>query len=168
MPGRHRQNALAHRTRLPGPQAGNRARPLRGTRMAGLPPPWHAMHRGLRIPDFRAGDDSPLRTSFLRGVHAICPTPWLQTPRRPRSRRNVTSPTRSQHSVADWLSRSHAYCQDAHAARADLNERHLMRYDAVRLAEATLLGTDQPQSLTANTNPNATRRLVDVPAGVLA
>src|ERR1700730_8848665 len=53
--GRHRQNALAHRARLPGPQAGNRARALRGAWMAGLPPSRHTVHRGLWVPDLRAG-----------------------------------------------------------------------------------------------------------------
>ncbi len=59
--GRSRQIALAHRARLSGTQAGVWARTLRGTRMARLPPSRHAVHRRLRFPDLRAGDDSPLR-----------------------------------------------------------------------------------------------------------
>src|SRR5882724_13652529 len=58
--GRSRQTALAHRARLSGAQAGAWVGALRGTRMARLPPSRHAVHRRLRLPDFRAGDDSPL------------------------------------------------------------------------------------------------------------
>src|SRR6202521_4969860 len=52
--GRHRQNALAHRARLPGPQAGDRARPLRGARLARFPSSRHALYRGLG-PRIRGG-----------------------------------------------------------------------------------------------------------------
>src|SRR5215468_7425303 len=37
--------------------------------MARLPPSRHSLHRGLRIPDLRAGDDSPLDRS-CRLAHA--------------------------------------------------------------------------------------------------
>src|SRR6202042_2624151 len=53
--GRCRQAALACRARLPGAQAGGRARAFRGARMARLPSSRHAVHRGLRIPDLRKG-----------------------------------------------------------------------------------------------------------------
>ena len=66
--GRCCQAALAHRARLSGTQAGGRARTLRRPRMARLPSPRHAVHRSLRIPDLREGDDSPLRTSSRRAV----------------------------------------------------------------------------------------------------
>src|ERR1700731_1340266 len=62
--GRSHQAALAHRTGLPGPQAGGRARTLRGARMARLPPSRPPLHRSLRISDLRAGDDSPLVWGF--------------------------------------------------------------------------------------------------------
>ncbi len=58
--GGHHQAALAHRARLSGTQAGGRARAFRRARMARLPSPRHAVHRSLRIPDLRAGDDFPL------------------------------------------------------------------------------------------------------------
>src|SRR5205814_5153751 len=54
-----RKVAVAYRTRLSGTQAGGGARSLRGPSMARLPSPCHAVHRGLRILDLRAGDDSP-------------------------------------------------------------------------------------------------------------
>ena len=99
--GRHHQAALAHRARLSGTQAGGRARAFRRTRMARLPSPRHAVHRGLRIPDLRAGDDSPLRTSFRHAVPAICRTRRLSTQRLRRCGLNATSRTRSQPCAGD-------------------------------------------------------------------
>ena len=46
---------------------------------ARLPSSRHAVHRGLRIPDLRKGDDSPLRTSFRRAAPATCRTRRLPT-----------------------------------------------------------------------------------------
>src|ERR1700757_2503310 len=63
-PRRHRQVALAYRARLSRAQAGGGARPLRRTWVARLPPPRDAMHRSLRVPDLRAGGDSPLVWGF--------------------------------------------------------------------------------------------------------
>src|SRR5204862_4613904 len=78
---RHPQIALAHRARLSGTQAGGWARPLRRAWMAWLPPSRHALHRSLRIPDFRTEYNSPLRSSLRRAVPAIRATPRLPTPR---------------------------------------------------------------------------------------
>ena len=64
--GRPCQAALAHRARLPGAQAGGGARPFRGARMARLSPSCHAVHRSLRIPDLRTGDDSPSQSRSNR------------------------------------------------------------------------------------------------------
>ena len=64
----YRQTALAYRTRLSGTQTGGWARPLRRARLARLPPSRNAVHRGLWIPDLRAGDDSPLRNAFHQVV----------------------------------------------------------------------------------------------------
>ena len=94
--GRRRQAALAHRARLSGAQAGGRARAFRRTRMARLPSSRHAVHRRLRIPDLRAGDDSPLSTTFRRSVPETCRTRRLPTQRIPRCGLNATSQTRSQ------------------------------------------------------------------------
>ena len=82
-PGRHRQAALAHRARLSGTQAGGRARTFRRARMARLPSPRHAVHRSLRIPDLRAGDDSPLRTSFRHAASRNLPFPTVTDPEAP-------------------------------------------------------------------------------------
>jgi SRSO17 transposase len=70
--GRPCQNALAHRTRLPGAQARNRAWALRGARMAGVSSSRYAVHRSLWIPDLRTGDDSPFRTSFQQETQKTC------------------------------------------------------------------------------------------------
>src|SRR5262249_31197309 len=94
------QAALAHRARLPGTQAGGRSRPLRGPRLAWLPSPRNHVYRSLRIPDLRAGDDSPLRTSSLHAVRAGCATRRLSTPRIPPAGLSATCQTRSQPSAA--------------------------------------------------------------------
>src|SRR6516164_1761707 len=131
--GRHRQNALAHRARLPGPQARDRAWPLRRARLARFSPSRHAVYRGLWIPNLRAGDDSPLRTTFRRDVRETCHFRWLPTPRRRPSGPNGTSPTQSRPSIAHWWSQSPGCCRAAHAAPADFNETCDKIYDAVVL-----------------------------------
>src|SRR5262249_47697368 len=80
-PRRYRQIALAHRARLSRAQAGGGAQSLRRTWVARLPPPRDAVHRSLRIPDLRAGGDSPLRTSSRLAVPAICAIRRLPTQR---------------------------------------------------------------------------------------
>jgi len=89
--GRSRAPAGTDR-HLPGPQAGDRAWPLRRARLARFPSSRHPVHRRLRIPDLRAGDDSPLSTTFLRDVRETCHFRRLPTPRSRRSGRNATSP----------------------------------------------------------------------------
>ena len=81
--GRSHQAALAHRARLSGTQAGGRARAFRRARLARLPPSRHAVHRSLRIPDLREGDDSPLRISFHQAVQDILPFPTVTDPEAP-------------------------------------------------------------------------------------
>ena len=127
-------SALAHRARLPGSQAGDRAWALRRTRMARLPPSRHVVHRRLWIPGLREGDDSPLRNSFLQEPHENCATRRLPTPRRPRSGPNVTCPTRLPPCIADWSSPSLERCPDAHAAHVASPETPGVPYDAVGLA----------------------------------
>ena len=53
------------------------------------------------IPDLRAGDDSPFRTSFHRAVQDACATRRLSTQRSRRCGLNVTSRTRSQPCAGD-------------------------------------------------------------------
>src|SRR6202049_4902936 len=89
------QAALAHRARLSGAQAGGWARTLRRPRMARLPSPRHTMHRKLRLPGLRAGDDSPLRTWIRQAVRRTCRSRQLPTPRRRRCGPRATFRTRS-------------------------------------------------------------------------
>src|SRR5450755_2740753 len=112
--GRRRQAALAHRTRLSGTQAGGRARALR-TRMAWLPSSRHDVHRSLRIPGLRKGDDSPLRTPCRRAVLATCHSRTLPTPRIPHCALSVTSQTRSPPCADASSTLSSGACHDAHA-----------------------------------------------------
>ena len=114
--GRSRQAALAHRARLSGSQARGRARPLRRARLARLPPPRHAVHRSLRIPDLRAGDDSPLSTSCHRAVPSACRSQRLQTQRLRRCVPNGTFQTRLRPCVDGSFSPSSEACRDVHAA----------------------------------------------------
>jgi hypothetical protein len=85
------------------------------------------------MPALRAGDDSPLSTTFLRDVRETCHFRWLPTPRSRRSGRNATSPTPSRRSIAQWWSRSPGCCRAAHAAPEDFHQTRDEIYDAVRL-----------------------------------
>src|SRR5258705_12734562 len=73
------QAALAHRAGLSGAQAGGRAWALRRARVARLPSPRHDVHRSLRIPGLREGDDSPLKTSYRHAAPDACLTRRLST-----------------------------------------------------------------------------------------
>src|SRR6185295_9414680 len=132
--GRCHKTALAHRTRLSGAEAGTWARPLRGTRVAGVSPPRHAVHRRLRVPDLREGADSPL-SSWCRGeIPKTCRSHRLPTPRRRQSGPNGTSPTRLPRCDDTSLSRSPAASTDVHAAMRSASQRtSVPTYDAVRL-----------------------------------
>src|SRR5580693_28344 len=114
--GRCRQIALAHRARLRGTQARGRPRTFRRAQLARLPPSRHAVHRGLRIPDLRTGDDSPLSTSFRRAVPATCLFQRLPTPRRRHCGLNATSPIPSQQCADVSSTPLSSACCDAHAA----------------------------------------------------
>lgn len=85
--------------------------------MARLPPSRHPLHCGLRVPDLRAGDDSPLRGSGHHVVPAICPTRRLPAQRIRRCGLNATSRTRLQRCDGDWRPLSPQRHRVAHAAR---------------------------------------------------
>jgi hypothetical protein len=90
------QAALAHRARLPRAQTGTRARALRGPGLARFPSPRHPVHRRLRVPGCRAGDDSPLRMAQSPPTRDVWPSRRLSTTRRPQSGRSATWRTPSQ------------------------------------------------------------------------
>ena len=79
-PRRSGQATLAHRARLSGPQTGAWPRPLRGTRMARLPPSRDAVHRSLWIPCRRARRFPPSDGFWLSSLKA----PALPHDYRPR------------------------------------------------------------------------------------
>jgi len=97
-------------------QAGGRTRPFRGPRMARFPSPRHTMHRGLRIPDLRASDDSPLSSAFHRDARDVCRTRRLPTQRLRRCGPNGIFRTRSRPCADGSLQLSFRRCRDAHAA----------------------------------------------------
>src|SRR5207253_3357420 len=85
--------------------------------MARLPPSRHSLHGGLRIPDLRARDDSPLNRSCHQSVPAICLTRRLPAQRIRRCGPNATFRTRLQQCEGDWWPLSPRCYRVAHAAR---------------------------------------------------
>jgi len=129
--GERHQAAVADRARLPGPQTGARAWPLRGARVAWLSSSRHAVHRRIRIPDLRKGSDSPLRTKRRHSRRRTSPSRRLSTPRIPPSDLNVTWQPRSPLSAWSSPAQSHASSRDARVASASHRDRTC---DTVRLA----------------------------------
>ena len=107
----HNQTALAHRARLSRSQTGDRHRALRRPGLARLSPPRHALHRRLRLPHLRTGDDSPLRISSHQGNRKSWNSRRLQAKRTCRSGRRGICRTLSRHSNAGsprpWREPSH-------------------------------------------------------------
>src|SRR3984885_16366451 len=92
--------------------------------MTRLPPPRHAVHRRLRLPDLRAGDDSPLSNTFRRAALAACAFRPLPTQRIHHCGLNGTYQTRSRpYAKASW-SRSLERFLDVHAANAASHVHH--------------------------------------------
>src|SRR6267142_2793869 len=85
--------------------------------MARLPPSRHSLHCGLRIPDLRARDDSPLNRSCHQGVPAICLMRRLPAQSIRRCGLNATFRTRLQQCDGDWWPLSPRCYRVAHAAR---------------------------------------------------
>src|SRR5215472_4186414 len=90
--------------------------------MARLPPSRHPLHCGLRIPDLRARDDSPLNRTCHQRVPAICLTRSLPAQRIRRCGPNATFRTRLQQCDGDWWPLSPRCYRVAHAARLGTDE----------------------------------------------
>src|SRR5712664_134508 len=86
------QAALADRARLSGAQARGRARAFRRPRMARLSSSRHAVHRRLRIPGLREGDDSPSGSRPARPFK----TPAVPNGYRPRGSAAANPTTRPE------------------------------------------------------------------------
>jgi hypothetical protein len=143
-PRRHHHDALAHRARLSGAQGRGRARPFRGPRMDGLPPPRHPVHRRLRLPRLRAERFSPLARGSRPACPAACRSPRLAAARRPRSGPSDTCRTRSPPCAAASRSASHDACRDARAAQRPCRTRKRTRArDAVRLVQRSVSRTNR-------------------------
>src|SRR5882757_4596664 len=103
--------------------------------MARLPPSRHPLHCGLRIPDLRARDDSPLNRSCHQGVPAICLMRRLPAQSIRRCGLNATFRTRLQQCDGDWWPLSPRCYRVAHAARLGTDTEIC---DTVRLARPAL------------------------------
>src|SRR5437868_10383637 len=84
--------------------------------MVRLPPSRHTLHCGLRIPDLRTRDDSPLRRSCHHVGPASCRTRRLRAQRIRRCGLNATFRTRLQRCDGDWWPLSPRRSRVAHAA----------------------------------------------------
>ena len=83
----------------------------------------------------------PLSTTFRRLGRKICRSRWLSTPRRPRSGRNATSPTRLPRSIDCWPLRLQRPFTDASVAPAAFRATGDGIYDAVVLASSKVNGS---------------------------
>src|SRR6266480_3439994 len=89
--------------------------------MVRLPPSRYTLHCGLRIPDLRARDDSPLRRSCHHVGPASCRTRRLRAQRIRRCGLNATFRTRLQRCDGDWWPLSLRHSRVAHAAPLGTN-----------------------------------------------
>src|SRR6202051_3764385 len=121
---------MAHRARLSGSQTRGRARTFRRARLAWLPPPRYAVHRCLRIPGLREGDDSPLGISFHQAFQETCGFQRLPTQRLRHCDPNVTSRTRLRRCGEDSSLPSPG---TSHAVPVALGNRSVFFCDSVRL-----------------------------------
>src|SRR5271167_1915985 len=112
--------------------------------MARLSSPCHTVHRHLRVPDLRTGDDSPLGTWFRPAVPGACHTRRLPTQRILPCGLSGTSRTRSKQCAAGSSMPSLHACHDAHAATLC---PHGIRGSIVN--DAVVLPCFQPQCCTA-------------------
>jgi hypothetical protein len=135
-PGARRQGALGDRTRLPGPQARDRPRPLRGPQLARLSSSRQPRNRSRRLSHRRAlpfPPSAPLRPQTSRKP---CPTPGFPASRRRPSGLNVTSRSPSPPSAAASPSRSGKPSRAAHAVSQSWPKTNKMS-DTVRLGSRT-------------------------------
>jgi SRSO17 transposase len=86
-----------------------------GRGVAWLPSSRHDVHRSLRIPGLRKGDNSPLRTSCRRAAPATCRTRQLPTPRILHCDLSATFQTRSPPCADASSTLSSSACHDVRA-----------------------------------------------------
>src|SRR6202453_2066022 len=112
--------------------------------MAWLPPSRHTLHRDLRIPDLRKGDESPLSTSFHRDVPGAYHSQRLQPQRLRRYGPSGTFQTRLRPCADGSFSPSSKTCRDVRAAPLRSGTwRSSKLYDAVRLGSGLIKSTIQ-------------------------
>ena len=101
-------------------------------RLARLPPSCQPLHRRLRVPYLRTGDDPPLSTSSPQKWPETSHSPWFSTKRIHRSDPNGMSTARLPPSAAGSPSHSLATCCHVHAAANPHLSQHPL-YDAAEL-----------------------------------
>src|SRR6516225_3129131 len=101
--------------------------------MARVPPPRHAVDRGLWIPDLRKGNFSPLR-SCQSSLPASCPSQRLPTPRLRRCDLSVTFPIRFLPCAGGSSQSSSQSSHVAHVVERKQRDVHVAIYDTVLLA----------------------------------
>src|SRR5438046_9639857 len=106
--------------------------------MVRLPPSRHTLHCGLRIPDLRARDDSPLRRSCHHVGPASCRTRRLRAQRIRRCGLNATFRTRLQRGDGDWWPLSLRHSRVAHAAPLGTNTEICDTVTLASLEQATV------------------------------
>src|SRR5712692_6225757 len=104
-----RENPLAHRARLPRAQGRDRARSLRGPRLARFPSPRRLMHRRVRLPRGRARSAFPPSTSCLPPPRSR--TPWFPPTRRCHCVLSVITRRRSRRCEPGTPAASSAPCR---------------------------------------------------------
>src|SRR2546421_11065195 len=127
--------------------------------MARLPPSRHSLHCGLRIPDLRARDDSPLNRSCHQGVPAICLTRRLPAQRIRRCGPNATFRTRLQQCEGDWWPLSPRCYRVAHAARLGTDTEVC---DTVRLVPRTRSSHTSCCKVVANFGSKRGTRIIEL------
>src|SRR3954452_12349462 len=136
--GPHRQGALGHRARLRGAQTGDRTGPLRGPRLARLPPSFQPLHRSLRLPDRRALPFPPSAPVHPRADQNTCSTPRFPSARGCPSDLSATCSTRSPPSDDASPSPSSRVCPDAPAASPN-QPRLAAKTDTVKVGSQKFL-----------------------------
>jgi DDE superfamily endonuclease len=133
---------------FPGPEAGDRSRSLRGSRVARIPPSCGTLDRSLRLPGLRTESDSPLSLdpARARSKHPA-PVPSLHAAWPRHCGLNGTRHYPSAPFAATSPSPLPSGCRDAPAACASDRPLRGYAYDTVRLGWVRPLAFDREDAV---------------------